>query len=56
MRKVEDVTVRVPVPRLRSGVIDDSIENQILLPPAKKDLSGPLHRVDEEDTRRIRKL
>ena len=57
MRKApgEDITVRIPVPRLRSGVIDDSVENQIL-PPVNKDLDRMLHRADEEDTRRIRKV
>jgi hypothetical protein len=56
MPKAEDITQRVPVPRLRTGVIDDSIENQILLPEVKKDLERLLHRADEEDTRRIRKV
>jgi hypothetical protein len=55
MRKPEDVTVRVPIPRLRPGVIDDSIENQITMPPVKKELDRLLNR-EEEDTRRIRKI
>ena len=55
MQKPDDITVRVPIPRLRPGVIDDSVENHITLPPVKKELDRLLHR-DEEDTRRIRKV
>jgi hypothetical protein len=57
MTKAEDITVRVSIPRLRPGVIDDSIEHQLQLLqlPAVTE-ENEKRRSDEEDTRRIRRI
>ncbi len=57
MTKAEDITVRVSIPRLRPGVIDDSVEHQLQLLQLPALSEEPQRRLrDDEDTRRIRRV